>query len=121
MLTSYFFGWFLFETKAEKSFACFRFDICFEINLVLPLGFKVINVKVLHSRNLKRKFKYCNIFFYSLTSVIKGFPTSNFSFTISYLCKNRLNHMSLLFHFSSSFGKIYQLHINVLIEEKSMY
>ena len=47
--------------------------------VVLPLGFKVINVKNLHSKNLKRKL----IFFNSLTSVIAEFSTSNFIFVIS--------------------------------------
>ena len=42
----------------------FRFDIYFKSNIVLRLGFKVLNVKNLHSKNLKCKFKYCivNIF-----------------------------------------------------------
>ena len=34
------FGWFLFETKAKKSFLYFPFDIYFKANLVVPLGFK---------------------------------------------------------------------------------
>ena len=51
--------------KLNKSFSCFQFDIRFDftlistfvfdsnINLALPLVFKVINVKNLHSKNLK--------------------------------------------------------------------
>ena len=90
LLTSYFFGSFLFETKAKQTFPSFHFDIYFKINPVLPLGFKVINVKNLHSKNLKRKFKYCNVnICNSLTSVIEEFPTSNFIFVISYLCKTK--------------------------------
>ena len=38
--------------KLNKCFSCFRFDIS-KINLVLPLGFKVTNVKNLHSKKLK--------------------------------------------------------------------
>ena len=35
------------------------FDLYFKISLVMPLGYMVINVKSLYSKNLKRKF---NIF-----------------------------------------------------------
>ena len=51
-----FWGRFFLKTKLNKSLQYFRFDIYFEINLALPYGFKVINVKNLHSKNLKRKF-----------------------------------------------------------------
>ena len=72
------------KPKLNKSVPCFLFEIYFKINLVLSLGFKVINVKNLHSKNLKRKFKYCNVnIFNLLTSVIAEFPTSNFIFAIS--------------------------------------
>ena len=99
MFTRYYFGWFL-KPKLNK------FDIYFKINL--PLGLKVINVKNFHSKNLKRKFGTV-------------FPTGNFIFIISYLCKERLNQMSFFFLFSTFFGKIYQLHVKVSIGEKSIY
>ena len=51
-------GFFL-KPKLNKSFLCFRFNIYFKINLVLPLGFKIANEENLHLENLKRKF---NIF-----------------------------------------------------------
>ena len=58
--------------------------VYFEISLVLPLRCKVINAKNFLSKNLKRKFKYCNVnIFNSSTSVIAEFPTSNFIFVIS--------------------------------------
>ena len=85
-----FLGGFFLKPKLSKSFLCFHFDIYFKINLALLLGFKVINLKNLHSKNLKGKF---NIF-------IVEFPTSNFIFVISYLCKKRLNHVFLFFLFS---------------------
>ena len=78
------------------------FDLTFILNidLVLSLGFKVMNSKKLHSKNLNIAMQ---IFFNSLTSVTAEFTTSNFIFRISYLCKNRLNYMSLFFLFSSLF------------------
>ena len=48
--TWYFFGGFLFETKTKQIFTML-FEIYFKINLVVPLGFKVINVKNLHSKS----------------------------------------------------------------------
>ena len=63
-------------------------------------------MKNLHSKNLNRKFNFSN----SLTSVIAEFPTDNFVFVLSHLCKKRLNHLSLFFLFPSLFGKIQQLH-----------
>ena len=54
-----FLGGFFSKLKLSKSFPGLRFDIYFKLNLVLPLGFKIINVKNLHLRNLKRRFKYC--------------------------------------------------------------
>ena len=79
-----FLGGFFLKPKLNKSVPCFLFEIYFKINLVLSLGFKVINVKNLHSKNLKRKFKYCNVnIFNLLTSEIAEFPTSNFIFAIS--------------------------------------
>ena len=41
-----FLGRVFLKPKLNKSFPCFRFDIYFKINLVLPLEFKVINVKI---------------------------------------------------------------------------
>ena len=94
--------------KLNKSFSCFHFDIYFKINLVLPLGFKVINLKNLHSKNLKRKLKYCNVnIFHLITSVIAEFPSSNFLCNILSLQRKIELYMSLFFLFSSLFGKIY--------------
>ena len=42
-------GFFL-KPKLNKSFPFLRFNIYFKINLVLPLRFKIINVKNLHSK-----------------------------------------------------------------------
>ena len=55
---------FFLKRKLNESFLCFRFDIDFKHNLVLPLEFKVVSMKNLHSKNLQRKFKQCivNIF-----------------------------------------------------------
>ena len=53
--------------KLNKYFLCFRFDIYFKINPVFPQGFKVINVKNLHSRNLKCQCKYCNANIFQLS------------------------------------------------------
>ena len=49
---------------ALRAHGFFRFDIYFKNNIVLRLGFKVLNVKNLHSKNVKCNFKYCivNIF-----------------------------------------------------------
>ena len=51
-----FLGGFFLKPKLSKSFLGFCFGI-FKINLVLPLGSKVINLKNLHLKNLKRKSK----------------------------------------------------------------
>ena len=87
-------------------------------------------MKNLHSKNLNCKFNFFN----SLTSVIAEFPTGNFIFVISHLCKKRLNHLSLFFLFPSLFGKIQQLHAsfnrkkkyvlsfwNLMIEHKTFF
>ena len=67
----------------------FCFKICFKFNLVLPLGFKVVNRKNLHSKNLNRKFNIFQLINFCNCRI----PTSNLIFVISYLCKKRLNHM----------------------------
>ena len=67
----------------------FCFKIYFKFNLVLPLGFKVVNRKNLHSKNLNRKFNIFQLINFCNCRI----PTSNFIFVISYLCKKRLNHM----------------------------
>ena len=111
LLIWYFFGWFPFETKAKKkSFLCFHCDVYFKISLVLPLGFKVINMK-----NCIQKILNVNlILFHSLTSGIADFPISSFIFVLSYLCKKKLNLMSLFFLLSSLLGKIQLLNPKVL-------
>ena len=48
---------FFLKRKLNESFLCFRCDIDFKHNLVLPLEFKVVSMKNLHSKNLQRKFK----------------------------------------------------------------
>ena len=52
------------------------FEIYFKINLVVPLGFKVINVKKLafekSLKNLKRKFKYYNVNIFQLIKFCNG-------------------------------------------------
>ena len=61
-----FWGGFFVKPELNKSFPSFRFDIYFKIHLVQPLGFKVINVRNLHSKNLKGKFKYYNVNIFQL-------------------------------------------------------
>ena len=41
-----------FNSKLSKSFLCICFDIYFKINLVLPLGFKVMNDKNLYLKHV---------------------------------------------------------------------
>ena len=53
LLDTFLGGFFFFETKAKQIFSVL-FDIYFKFNLVVPLGFKVINVKILHSKNLEK-------------------------------------------------------------------
>ena len=118
-----FLGRFFMKPKLNKYFPCFCYDIYFKNNLGLPLDFKVINVKNLYSKNLKGKFKYCNVNIFQLLNFCNcriSYFGSNI-FVISYLCKKRLNRMSLFFLFSSLFGKILQLHAKVSIGEESMY
>ena len=103
-----------FEIKSKQIYLSFRFDICFKINLVPPLGFVAINVK-----NCIRKILNVNlIYFNSFISLIAEFPTSNFMFVISYFCKKKFNHMALFFLFPNFFVKILQFHAKVQEEKK---
>ena len=79
------------------------YDIYLKINLALPPGFKVINVK-----NFIRKILNVNLIsFNSLTSVITEFPTSNFIFDINPIFAKKVEpHVSLFFLFASLFGKM---------------
>ena len=78
-------------------------------------------MKNLHSKNLKRKSKYCNANILELVNFcnrrIPNLQLATLSWQ-SYLCKNELNHMSLSFLFSSLFGKIWQLHSKMSTGEK---
>ena len=51
LLDTFLVGLFL-KPKLNKSFLCFRFDIYFKIYLVVPLGFKVVNVKNSYSKHV---------------------------------------------------------------------
>ena len=97
-----FFGGFFFKPTVNKSFLCLHFNICFKIKLVLPLRFKVINVKNLHPKNLKGEFYIFQLINFCNCRIPKW---------QLYLCnifslQKRLNDISLLFLFSSLFGKI---------------
>ena len=56
-----FLGGFFLKPKLYKSLLCFRLQIYLKINLVLPIGFKVVNVKNLHLKNFKRKARLKNM------------------------------------------------------------
>ena len=67
VLSFFFFFFFVFVLKPKLNLnLSFCFDIYSKINLVLPLGFKVINVEHLHLKNLKGKvnifqlINFCN-------------------------------------------------------------
>ena len=83
------------------------FDIYFKINLVVSVGFKVKKREKLaferSLKNLKRKFKYCNVDNFQLINFYNSQLASPIC-NILYLQK-RLNHVSLFFQFSSLFGK----------------
>ena len=87
-----FLGRFFMKPKLNKYFPCFCYDIYFKNNLGLPLDFKVINVKNLYSKNLKGKFKYCNVNIFQLLNFCNcriSYFGSNI-FVISYLCKKKV-------------------------------
>ena len=117
-----FFGWFYLKPKLNRSFPCFCFDIYHKIilKLVLPPGFKVINVKNLHSKNLKRKFRYCivNVFHFFNFCNCRIPNQQLFLCSIFYLCKKVIKPHIFILIFCSLFGKTYQLHAEVSVEEK---
>ena len=100
-------------TQLLQQISPFVLTITLKINLVLPLGIKVVNVKNLHSKNHNRKFNIIQLIDFCNYRI----PTSNFIFVISFLCKKRLNHTFLLFLFPSLLSRIQQLHAKVSIRK----
>ena len=75
----------------NKSFHAFVLTFLLKIDLLLPLGFKVINVKkklYLRLKNLKHSSKYCNVNVFQLINFCDcRIPNQKFIFVRTYLCK----------------------------------